>query len=230
MKAALFFAMLLFSVTIVSSSIMGMSSQAQMVSFLNSTVNVTIDNNGTHTQFLIMANVGLDDLWIAAGFNAEPKMTNTDQAVCRYDGIDAPSVLHYYNPVTIVPQLVSETEPAIGFSNTSVSITSQTLMCYFVRQNVIDSKNLTGTYFQLESEGPRPYLIVAYGEGNIGYHFANRAASVSGIELAVPIETTTTTATASTTVQTTTPQTAIVSFFEQFTDIINWIIGLLTSF
>jgi hypothetical protein len=173
-------------------TIMVSSASAEtLVSFPDLNMNVSLRNNGTYTRFDIRAaNLTTDSFWMAAGFNTEPKMKNSNIAICQSTG----SVGHYYNLNYAIPQLISLGSPSFALRNTSVSVADSIAMCSYIRKNM-NPAAVDQHYYQLE-ENSLPYLVVARGElisnfTRISYHYGNRGVEqlLSGVDIHTPTTT-----------------------------------------
>lgn len=84
------------------------------------------------------------------------------------------SVKHYYNTNINYPYsiLMDLSRPSLGLSNVSVVTSERTFICSFTRDNSNENEN----YFNLFN-GAKPYIVFAYGTGQISYHGINKYAT-----------------------------------------------------
>lgn len=65
--------------------------------------------------------------------------------------------------------LLDPSRPSLGISNFNLVTSEGTLTCSFTRDNL----NENPAYYKLYN-GASPYILVAYGSGQIGYHGINK--------------------------------------------------------
>jgi hypothetical protein len=151
----------------------------QSLSILNSVI--TWRNIGTRTVFNATVSASGSSFWLGVGINTQPVMVSyrnfyihankltivtfflikkggTNVVVC-YSDASSGNVRSYLN-VGFNSQLFSNTNPTLGLSDTSISLSGGRLSCNFARDN---SNSLNG-YLNV-NQNSNYYLVVAYGSG-----------------------------------------------------------------
>ena len=175
------------------------------VTLSNVQINLTTTTN--YTTFVVTSSLGngvsINDAWLGIGLNSVNRMSGTSVVVCR-NKAGLSSVKHYYNS-GYSSNLLDSSNQFIGLSETSVIINQNNIICSFKRAN----SNTNPKYYDLIKNNS-PYIILAYGTGDIGYH-AMRTTSTSTIKFSVvtmtTVSSTMTTTNAATMVSTMAPTT-----------------------
>jgi hypothetical protein len=149
----------------------------QTFTFLNNTVFVRIINNGNQTSFYFTSSLGglsSSDSWLAVALSNNQLMISSYAYICRYSA-QSKSIKQYFSATYSGPTLLEDSNPFFPLFDTSVSVIGGNLSCSFSRWNVYQGKPFYELYQLANSR--KPYILVAYGSGNVSYHGKNREAS-----------------------------------------------------
>ena len=143
-----------------------------------SNVQINFTTTANYTSFVVTSSLGngvaINDAWLGIGLNAVNRMSGSSVVVCR-NKAGLSSVKHYYNS-GYSSDLLDSSNQFIGLSETSVKINQNNIICSFKRVNA----NTNTKYYDINKNN-YPYIILAYGSGDIGYH-AMRMTSTSTIK------------------------------------------------
>ena len=99
-------------------------------------------------------------------FCKNTKKGGASAIICQYPSTGSPTVQHYYNN-GYSPILLDSTNPSLGITSSSVTVSGSNLVCSFTRQN--SNTNTNTNYYNLNTNSP--YLIAAYGPISGGSQF-----------------------------------------------------------
>jgi hypothetical protein len=80
--------------------------------------------------------------------------------------VNGNSVEHYYNN-GFSPELLSQSNPTIGLSNSKIIIDQNYFSCFFSRANSYDD----ALYFNINNNDP--YILIAFGNNSFGFGSGN---------------------------------------------------------
>jgi hypothetical protein len=154
------------------------------VSLLNAVISWS--NRGYQTDFKIttpLTGVNANDAWLAIGFNNVPKMANASVVVCR-NNLNNTWVRQYQNSRYYHTTLFDVMQPSLGLTNSKVLVGSNSnFVCMFSRDNQVDRLG----YYNI-TENTTPYMLVAYGSGEVSYHLSKRAVTSYPVSFVISTE------------------------------------------